>query len=114
MIAIVVSVIANLVGWVEVTKPNKPVTLSVIINQLKKITQTKKMVSPPLTLEQIIKAVQRLQPNERALIAQTLIQSELHDDLKNLLDELYAQHPVNKITDDDIMAEVKAVRQQHR
>ncbi|AKG24584.1 hypothetical protein IJ00_11245 [Calothrix sp. 336/3] len=70
------------------------------------------MVSIPITLEQLITAVQQLQPDERAQVARALIQLDLRADLVALIQELYAEPPVDEITDDDIMAEIKAVRQQ--
>ncbi|MBW4645497.1 MAG: hypothetical protein KME23_21330 [Goleter apudmare HA4340-LM2] len=70
------------------------------------------MVSIPITLEQLINAVQQLQPDERAQVARALIQLDLRADLAALIQELYAEPPVDEITDDDIMAEIKAVRQQ--
>lgn len=70
------------------------------------------MVSIPITLEQLITAVQQLQPDERILVARALVQSDLRSDLACLIQELYAAPPVNEVTDDDIMAEIKAVRQQ--
>ena len=69
------------------------------------------MVSIPITLEQLIAAVQQLQPDERAEIARVLIQGDLRSDLTLLIQDFYAQPPVDDITDDDIMAEIKAVRQ---
>lgn len=70
------------------------------------------MVSIPITLEQLITAVQQLQPDERAQLARALVQAELCSDLTALIQELYAQPPADDITDDDIMAEIKTVRQQ--
>ncbi|AUB36996.1 MULTISPECIES: hypothetical protein [Nostoc] len=70
------------------------------------------MVSIPITLEQLITAVQQLQPEERAEVARALILVDLRSDLRALIQELYAQPPVDDITDDNIMAEIKAVRQQ--
>ncbi|MDZ8029319.1 MAG: hypothetical protein RMY36_032215 [Nostoc sp. SerVER01] len=70
------------------------------------------MVSIPITVEQLIMAVQQLQPDERAKVARALIQLDLHSDLTALIQELYAEPPVDEITDDDIMAEIQAVRQQ--
>jgi hypothetical protein len=70
------------------------------------------MVLIPITLEQLITAVQQLQPDERAQLARALVQAELRADLTALIQELYAQPSVDSITDDDIMAEIKAVRQQ--
>jgi hypothetical protein len=72
------------------------------------------MISVPITLEQLIQAVQQLQPDERAQVAQALLQLELRSDLSALLEELYAQPPADDITDDDIMAEIKSVRHQPR
>ncbi|WP_256874551.1 hypothetical protein [Nostoc sp. C057] len=37
---------------------------------------------------------------------------DLRSDLRALIQELYAQPPVDDITDENIMAEIKAVRQQ--
>jgi hypothetical protein len=70
------------------------------------------MISIPITLEQLITAVQQLQPDERAQVARALVEMDLRSDLTALIKELYAQPPVDDITDDDIMAEIKAVRQQ--
>ncbi|MDZ8238790.1 MAG: hypothetical protein RMZ69_16860 [Nostoc sp. ChiQUE01a] len=70
------------------------------------------MVSIPITVEQLITAVQQLQPDERAKVARALIQLDLHSDLTALIQELYTEPPVDEITDDDIMAEIQAVRQQ--
>ena len=70
------------------------------------------MISIPITLEQLIVTVQQLPPEERAQIARALIQVDLPSDLAVLIQELYAQPPVDDITDDDILAEINAVRQQ--
>lgn len=70
------------------------------------------MLSIPITLEQLIAAVQQLQPDERAQLANALIQAGLRSDLTALIQELYAQPPVDDMTDGDIMAEIQAVRQQ--
>jgi hypothetical protein len=70
------------------------------------------MISIPITLEQIIVAIKQLQPDERAQVAQVLCQTGLRSDLAALIQSLYAQSPDDDITDDDIMAEIRAVRQQ--
>ena len=70
------------------------------------------MISIPITLEQLITAVQQLQPDERAQVARALVEVDLRSDLTALIQELYDQPPVDGITDDDIMAEIKAVRHQ--
>ena len=69
------------------------------------------MISVPITLEQLITVVQQLQPDERAQVVKALVQMELRSDLAALIQELYAQAPVEDITDDDIMTEIKTVRQ---
>ncbi|NJL49041.1 MAG: hypothetical protein HC929_18250 [Leptolyngbyaceae cyanobacterium SM2_5_2] len=72
------------------------------------------MISVPITLEQLIQVVRQLEPEERAQVASALIELNLRSDLATLLAELYAQPPADDVTDDDIMAEIKAVRQQPR
>ena len=70
------------------------------------------MISVPITLEQLIQAVQQLEPDERAQVANALLELDLRSDLATLLTELYSQPPADDVTDDDILAEIKAVRQQ--
>ncbi|MEB3291994.1 MAG: hypothetical protein VKJ24_02420 [Synechococcales bacterium] len=72
------------------------------------------MISIPITLDQIIIAIKQLQPEEQAQIAQVLCQTGLRSDLATLIQELYARAPDDDMTDADIMAEIKAVRQQIR
>lgn len=72
------------------------------------------MISVPITLEQLILAVQNLQPEERMQVARALVQSGLTSDLSALIQELYADSPADDISDDEIMAEIQAVRQQPR
>ena len=72
------------------------------------------MISVPITLEQLIMAVQQLQPEERAIVAQALIKFDLAADLTALIQEFYTQPLIDDITDDDIIEEIKAVRQQNR
>ncbi len=55
--------------------------------------------------------MQQLQPDERAQVARALIIVDLRSDLTAFIQELYAHPPVDDITDDNIMAEIKAVRQ---
>ena len=70
------------------------------------------MISVPITLEQLIQAVRQLEPEERAQVANALVELDLRSDLTALLEELYAQPPADDVTDDDIMAEIEAVRKQ--
>jgi hypothetical protein len=69
------------------------------------------MITIPITLEQLISAVQQLQPNERTKVANALIEIELQSELKTLIKELYNQPPVDEVTDSDILQEIQAVRQ---
>lgn len=68
------------------------------------------MITIPVTLEQLILTVEQLPSDERNQIAKALIQTELQSDLSNLTKELYSQLPIDTITDEDILHEIKAVR----
>jgi hypothetical protein len=70
------------------------------------------MISIPITLDQIIVAIQQLQPDEQAQVAEVLCKTGLRSDLAGLIEELYTQLPDDDMTDADIMAEIKAVHQQ--
>jgi len=65
----------------------------------------------PITLEQLINTVKQLQPSDRAQVAKALIEIELQSDLTNLIKDLYSQDAIEEITDNDIMSEIKFVRQ---
>jgi HEAT repeat protein len=69
------------------------------------------MISIPITLDQIIAAIKQLQPEDQAQVAEVLCQTGLRSDLAALIQALYGQSPDDDVTDADIMAEVKAVRQ---
>ena len=69
------------------------------------------MISVPITLEQLILAVQTLQPEERMQVAKALVRSELTSDLTALIQALYSEAPADDVSDEDIMAEIRAVRQ---
>jgi hypothetical protein len=66
-----------------------------------------------LTVEQLITAVRQLEPGERAKLARALADSELDMELTQLIADLYDQPPIDEITDDEILAEIQAVRRQH-
>lgn len=72
------------------------------------------MISVPITLEQLITALQRLQPEERTQVAKALVQMELSSELTALIKELYADPPADDVSDEDIMTEIRAVRQSQR
>ena len=65
-----------------------------------------------LTVEQLITAARQLEPGERAKLARALADTELDTELAQLITELYSQPPVDDISDDDIQAEIRTVRQQ--
>ena len=65
-----------------------------------------------LTVEQLITAARQLEPGERARLARALADTELDTELAQLITELYSQPPVDDISDDDIQAEIRTVRQQ--
>lgn len=64
-----------------------------------------------LTVEQLIAAVRQLEPAQRAKVARALADSELDAELLQLINELYSRPPADDISDADIAAEVRAVRQ---
>ncbi|TAE58486.1 MAG: hypothetical protein EAZ76_04210 [Nostocales cyanobacterium] len=54
------------------------------------------MVSIPITLEQLITAVQQLPPDEQAQVAMSLLKGDLSLDLTELLQKRYALHSDSK------------------
>jgi hypothetical protein len=64
-----------------------------------------------LTLEQLIAALRQLAPAEKAQIAKALLDTALNAELAQLISDLYSQPEVTDISDDDILAEIQAVRQ---
>lgn len=72
------------------------------------------MSSISITVDQLIVALEQLQPEERAQVARALVRLQLQADLTALIQELYAQPPVADVTDGEIMAEIHAVRQRVR
>lgn len=63
-----------------------------------------------LTVEQLIMALRQLEPGERAKLARALAGAELDTELAQLITELYGQPPVEDISEDDILAEIRTVR----
>lgn len=66
-----------------------------------------------LTLDQLITAVRQLEPDARNKVAQALLSDEMDERLRRLIERLANKRPVDDITDDDINAEIRAVRQCH-
>ena len=64
-----------------------------------------------LTLEQLIAAVRQLDPNARSEVAQALLTEDMDERFAQLISRLADKPPVTDITDDDINAEIRAVRQ---
>ena len=69
------------------------------------------MISLPITLEQLIVAVQNLSIEDRRAVAKALVRSELSSEMNELIQSLYSESPADDISDDEIMAEIRAVRQ---
>jgi hypothetical protein len=65
-----------------------------------------------LTIEQLVTAVRQLEPREREKLVRALTNTELDAELTQLITELYSQPPDDEISDNDILAEIRAVRQQ--
>ncbi|MEL6159489.1 MAG: hypothetical protein AAFR18_09750 [Cyanobacteria bacterium J06627_32] len=72
------------------------------------------MISVSITLEQLITAIHKLQPEERTQVAKALIQAGLSSELTALIQKLYSVPPVDDMSDKDIMAEIRTVRRQPR
>jgi hypothetical protein len=69
---------------------------------------------PPggVTAEQVIAAANQLAPADRLKVARALAKMELDAELDALISELQAQSPVDDISDEDVLNEVRAVRRQ--
>jgi hypothetical protein len=65
-----------------------------------------------LTVDQLLAAVRQLEPRDRAKVARAITDAELDTELAQLIAELYSQPPITDISDADILAEIRAVRQQ--
>lgn len=65
-----------------------------------------------LTVDQLVTAVRQLNPRDRATIARAITDAELDVELAQLIQDLYSQPPVTDISDAEIQAEIRAVRQQ--
>jgi hypothetical protein len=65
-----------------------------------------------LTVDQLLAAVRQLEPRDRARVARAITDAELDTELAQLIAELYSQPPITDISDADILAEIRAARQQ--
>ncbi len=66
-----------------------------------------------LTVEQLINAARQLEPGDRAKLARALADTDLDRELRQLITDLHNQPPVEEISDEDILAEIRASRRQH-
>lgn len=67
-----------------------------------------------LTLDQVIEAVRQLDPDSRVRVAQELLTTHLDHKLDALIRHLAEREPADDISDDEINAEVRALRRQAR
>jgi hypothetical protein len=63
-------------------------------------------------IEQLWQTLQTLPQNASINLTNPLQPDDLHSDLHNLVKELYAEAPADDITDEEILQEINAVRQQ--
>ena len=70
--------------------------------------------SVELTLEQLITAIRQLEPEARAEVAKALMETELDARMTEMINSLAARPPADDISDAEIAAEVRAVRDQER
>lgn len=75
-------------------------------------TKTVTIPNIQLTLEQLIGAIRQLEPDARSKIAQALLDEEMDERFAQLIKRLANKPPVTDISDEEINAEVRAVRRQ--
>lgn len=63
-----------------------------------------------LTVDQLLKAVRQLDEASRIQVAQVLVETEMDAKLANLIEQLAETRPADDISDENIEAEIKAVR----
>jgi hypothetical protein len=64
-----------------------------------------------MSFEQLLAVIRQLDETARARIARALLESTMDDELSRLLRELSQTPPADDITDAEIQAEVRAVRE---
>lgn len=69
-------------------------------------------VTVELTVEQLILAARHLEPGERARLARALADNQLDMELAMLISHLYSLPPVDETTNEEILAEIRAVREE--
>ncbi|MFO8240183.1 MAG: hypothetical protein R6T90_04210 [Dissulfuribacterales bacterium] len=75
-------------------------------------TQTHLITIPEvkLTIDQLFKAVRQLDDSSRSQLARVLMETEMDAKLHKLIEKLAKTAPASDITDEDIEAEIKALR----
>ena len=73
-------------------------------------TDTITIPNVQLTLDQLISAVRQLKPEARSKVAQALLVDEMDERFAQLINRLANKSPVTDISDEEINAEVRAVR----
>ena len=63
-----------------------------------------------LTVDQLLKVVRQLDEASRIQVARVLVETEMDTKLANLIEELAKTRPADDISDENIEAEIKAVR----
>jgi hypothetical protein len=74
-------------------------------------TVTIPQVEVQLSVEQLITAAKQLDSGERAKLARALAETDLDIELTQLMVDLYSKPPIDDISDEEILAEIQAVRQ---
>jgi len=65
---------------------------------------------PNITLNELLRAIRRLDQSARAQVAQVLLETELDSNLSALLYRLAEREPADEMSDEMINAEIAAVR----
>ena len=64
-----------------------------------------------LTIDQLLKAVRQLDDASRIQLARVLMETEMDAKLANLIESLANSAPADDVSDEDIKAEIEAVRE---
>jgi len=65
-----------------------------------------------LSLDQLVAAIRQLEPSARSEVAKALMETEMDARMAELIQSLASRPPVDDISDEEIAAEVNAVREQ--
>jgi hypothetical protein len=76
-------------------------------------TSTITIPNVQLTLDDLIGVVRQLDSESRTKVAQALIADDMDAKFTQLIQALSEKEPITDISDEEINAEIKAVRRQH-